>query len=199
MRDCHREINGWVEPLGMQARIDAAGNWRAVYPGVNGGTPRLLLGSHLDTVPNAGAYDGVLGVVLAIALVEALDGRRLPFAIEIVGFSEEEGVRFGAPFIGSRALVGRLDEELLNTLDARGISVRRAIEDFGLNPAEIPDAAMKDDILGLRGISYRAGAGAGKIGSAAGSGRGHCRPEPLGIYFCGSRQSRGNHADESSL
>src|SRR5579862_1223463 len=134
MRDCHRELNGWVAPLGMQARVDAAGNWRAVFPGAKGGAPRLLLGSHLDTVPNAGAYDGVLGVVLAVALVEALEGRRFPFGIEIVGFSEEEGVRFGTPFIGSRALVGRVDENLLQLKDSKGISVRNAIEHFGLNP-----------------------------------------------------------------
>ena len=103
MRDCHREVSGWVGPLGMQVRVDAAGNWRAHYAAAKPEAPRLLVGSHLDTVPNAGAYDGVLGVVLAIALLEALKGRRLPFGIEVVGFSEEEGVRFGTPFIGSLA------------------------------------------------------------------------------------------------
>ena len=71
---------------------------------------------------------------------EGLSGRRLPYAIEVVGFSEEEGVRFGAPFIGSRALVGRLDDDLLDAQDAHGISVRQAIEDFGLNPAKIAQA-----------------------------------------------------------
>jgi allantoate deiminase len=96
-------------------------------------------------VPNAGAYDGVIGVVLAVALVEALGGRRLPFGIEVIGFSEEEGVRFGTTFIGSRALVGRLDEELLDRADAKGISVRTAIEDFGLDPREIPRAQLQPD------------------------------------------------------
>ena len=134
MRDCHREIAGWMAPLGADVTIDAAGNLRGLYAGTDSAAPRLLLGSHLDTVPNAGAFDGVLGVVIAIALLEALDGRRLPFGIEVVGFSEEEGVRFGTPFIGSRALTGRLDEELLDRKDAQGISVRDAIEDFGLNP-----------------------------------------------------------------
>ena len=86
--------------------------------------PALIIGSHLDTVPNAGAYDGVLGVVLAVALLEELKGEHLPFAIEVIGFSEEEGVRFGMPFIGSRALVGRLDEELLSRNDENGVSVR---------------------------------------------------------------------------
>lgn len=142
MRDCHREIARWLEPLGVPVRIDAAGNLRASYPASLSGAPTLLVGSHLDTVPNAGAYDGVLGVVLAVSLLEALQGRRLPFEIEVVGFSEEEGVRFGVPFIGSRALVGRLDEDLLNAKDPRGISVRKAIDEFGLNPAEIPQACL---------------------------------------------------------
>jgi len=134
-----------MKAAGAEVRVDAAGNLRGLYPAAQSNAPRLLLGSHLDTVPNAGAYDGVLGVVLAVTLLEALDGKRLPFGMEVVGFSEEEGVRFGTPFIGSRALVGRLDQEILNRRDANGISVRAAIEDYGLNPAEIPAAALKDD------------------------------------------------------
>jgi allantoate deiminase len=148
MRDCHREIARWMEPLDVHARLDAAGNIRGVYPAAQLSAPRLIIGSHLDTVPNAGAYDGVLGVVLAIALLEALQGRRLPFGIEVVAFSEEEGVRFGTPFIGSRALVGRLDNNLLEIRDAHGISVRKAIEEFGLNPEEIPQAELENDTLG---------------------------------------------------
>ena len=148
MHDCHAEITKWMAAVGAVVRIDAAGNLRGFYGGAESKSPRLLLGSHLDTVPNAGAYDGVLGVVLAVALLEALDGRRLPFGIEIVGFSEEEGVRFGTPFIGSRALTGRLDLELLECRDSRGISVRGAIEEFGLHPREISRAAVADDILG---------------------------------------------------
>ncbi len=148
MRDVHREITNWLEEVGAKVRIDAAGNLRAVYPGEGPSPPRLLFGSHLDTVPNAGAYDGVLGVLIALALLKDLRGRRLPFALEVVGFSEEEGVRFGAPFIGSRALVGRLDEDLLNTCDAKGVSVRRAIEEFGLNPAEMSDAELSQNAFG---------------------------------------------------
>ncbi|MGA8439518.1 MAG: allantoate amidohydrolase [Candidatus Sulfotelmatobacter sp.] len=147
MRDCHQEITRWMEPLGTSPKIDAAGNFRAVYPATKPDAPSLLIGSHLDTVPNAGPYDGVLGVVLAIALLEELQGRRLPFRIEVVGFSEEEGVRFGTPFIGSRALVGTLDERLLNVHDAQGISVRKAIENFGLNPGEISRANLGSDTL----------------------------------------------------
>ena len=147
MRDCHREITRWLNAVGAEVAVDAAGNLRGYYPPAQPGAPRLILGSHLDTVPNAGAYDGILGVVLAVALLETLGGQRLSFGVEVIGFSEEEGVRFGTPFLGSRALVGRLDEELLNLQDANGISVRRAMQDFGLNPLEIPLAALKDDTL----------------------------------------------------
>lgn len=148
MRQCHAEISDWLKAAGAEVSIDAAGNVRGFYAGAEADSPRLLIGSHLDTVPNAGAYDGVLGVVLAVALIEELEGKRLPFGIEVVGFSEEEGIRFGMPFLGSRALVGRLDEELLGQRDANGISVRMAIEQFGLNPANIPNAVLKADTLG---------------------------------------------------
>jgi allantoate deiminase len=86
--------------------------------------------------------------MLAISLVESLKGRRLPFPIEVIGFSEEEGVRFGVPFIGSRALVGRLDEELLNRRDGNSVSVQQAIESYGLKPSEIPAAALHERVLG---------------------------------------------------
>jgi allantoate deiminase len=148
MREVHREITSWLEPLGTGVCVDAAGNLRAVYPAADADAPRLMIGSHLDTVPNAGAFDGILGVVIAVALLQGLEGRRLPYAVEVVGFSEEEGVRFGVPFIGSRALVGRLDENLLETQDARGISVRRAIEDFGLDPGELGQGHLQDDVCG---------------------------------------------------
>jgi allantoate deiminase len=148
MRKCHEEISRWMEPLGTEVRIDAAGNFRALYPALQSNAPRLVIGSHLDTVPNAGAYDGILGVVLAIGLLQELRGRRLPFAIEVVGFSEEEGVRFGTPFIGSRALVGRLDRKLLQVQDAQGISVRKAIEHFGLNPDQISQSELGKNTLG---------------------------------------------------
>jgi allantoate deiminase len=99
-------------------------------------------------VPRAGAFDGILGVVLGVALVEALGGRRFSFGIEVIGFSEEEGVRFGIPFIGSRALVGELDDELLAARDANGTSVSAAICAFGLNPAELRQAQAADGAVG---------------------------------------------------
>lgn len=141
MRDCHRMLAGWMESLGLEVRVDAVGNLRGLYRCGHSGATRLIVGSHLDTVPNAGAYDGVLGVVLAIALIDGLEKRPLPFDIEIIGFSEEEGVRFGVPFIGSRALIGAVDEELLNRRDASAITVDGAIRKFGLDPSRIDEAA----------------------------------------------------------
>lgn len=128
----------------MQVRIDAAGNVRGVLPAAEPDAPRLLIGSHLDTVANAGAFDGVLGVLLAVALVEEVAADNLPFDLEVIGFSEEEGVRFAKPFLGSLALVGELDAETLARTDANGLTVADAIRNFGLDPAELPSAALDE-------------------------------------------------------
>lgn len=138
------DLGAWMTRVGMQTRTDMAGNLRGVYGGTSGDAPTLYIGSHLDTVPHAGAFDGILGVVLGITLVDLLRGRRLPFGIEVVGFSEEEGVRFGTPFIGSRALVGTLDESLLQRRDAQGSSVADAIRAFGLDPARVGEARVSN-------------------------------------------------------
>jgi allantoate deiminase len=195
MRECHREITRWMEPLGAQVRIDAAGNLRGFYPADRPNAPRLLIGSHLDTVPNAGAYDGVLGVVLAVALLEELRGRRFPFGIEVVGFSEEEGVRFGAPFIGSRALVGRLDGELLDTRDAQGISMRRAIEGFGLNPSEIPEAALANNTLGYLEFHIEQGPALEELNQPLAAVEAIAGQSRLELIFCG----RANHAGTTPM
>jgi allantoate deiminase len=145
MRDVQQRVSGWMTAAGMSVAVDAAGNIRGLR---RGGRRRFYLGSHLDTVPRAGAFDGVLGVVLAIALAESLGDRRLPFDMEVVGFSEEEGVRFAAPFIGSRALAGTIDEALLSRRDADGVSIREAIRNFGLDPARIAEACAVPDAIG---------------------------------------------------
>jgi allantoate deiminase len=145
MHAVHALLRGWMEAAGMVVHIDAIGNLRAVWPGHTPNSPRLLIGSHLDTVPNAGAFDGILGVVLGVAIVEELQGQHLPFTIEIIGFSEEEGVRFNKPFLGSLALVGKIDTKTLARTDRDGISVRQAIEAYGLNSAQLPAAVLSDD------------------------------------------------------
>jgi allantoate deiminase len=140
MRDCHRAISSWMEELGMRVRLDAIGNLRGLLG--SGERPPLLMGSHLDTVPCAGAYDGVLGVCLALAAIEALNSLALPFDIEVLGFSEEEGIRFRMPFLGSLAAIGRFDPMLLDLRDSNGFTLRQAIERFGLDPTQIPDARV---------------------------------------------------------
>jgi allantoate deiminase len=147
MHEVHELLRDWMETAGMTVRVDAIGNLRGFWPGLTPGSPRLLIGSHLDTVPNAGAFDGILGVVLGVAVVEELKGELLPFAIEVIGFSEEEGVRFGKPFLGSLALTGKLDPEMLARADPSGISVRQAIETYGLNPTQLPAAALANEAL----------------------------------------------------
>jgi allantoate deiminase len=184
-----------MKPLGASVRIDAAGNLRGVYPAVRPNAPRLLVGSHLDSVPNAGAYDGVLGVVLAVALLEELRGRKLPFSLEVIGFSEEEGVRFGTPFIGSRALVGRLDEELLNVRDAQGISLRKAIENFGLNPGEIPQAELGGDTLGYLEFHIEQGPVLESLNQPLAAVETIAGQSRLELTFCG----RANHAGTTPM
>jgi allantoate deiminase len=140
MRDVHATLAAWMQRAGMTTYVDNAGNLRGVYAGARADAPTLYVGSHLDTVPNAGAFDGVLGVVLGVSLIEMLDRAALPFHVEVVGFSEEEGVRFGVPFIGSRALSGTIDTALLERVDRAGISVRDAIRAFELDPAGLANA-----------------------------------------------------------
>ena len=147
MHDCHRAVAGWMRDLGMSVAVDAIGNIRGLY-GTGGRPRRLLTGSHLDTVPCAGPYDGVLGVCMALAVVEAVaeafSGADLPLDIEVLGFSEEEGVRFRVSFLGSRAVVGRFDSTLLDLRDSNGCSMARAIRNFGLDPTRIPAARIDD-------------------------------------------------------
>ncbi len=195
MRGCHEEITRWLCAVGAEVTVDAAGNLRGFYPAEQSIAPRLLLGSHLDTVPNAGAYDGVLGVVLAVALLESLEGRRLPFGIEVVGFSEEEGVRFGIPFIGSRALVGSLDEALLNRRDNNGISVRAAIEGFGLNPKELAGATLKDHTFAYLEFHIEQGPVLESLGLALGAVEAIAAQTRLELTFLG----RANHAGTTPM
>lgn len=145
MREVHALLKGWMEAAGMTVRIDAIGNLRGVWPGFTATCPRLLIGSHLDTVPNAGAFDGILGVLLGLAVVEQLRGQHLPFAIEVIGFSEEEGVRFNKPFLGSLALIGKLDAETLARTDRNGITVTQAIRSYGLDPTNLSEALLPEE------------------------------------------------------
>jgi allantoate deiminase len=140
----HDHLRARMQALGMTVRIDAAGNLRGLWQPANAGRRQLMIGSHIDTVPDAGAYDGVLGVVLALEYVEIAKQQQLPLAIEAIAFSEEEGVRFGVPFIGSRAVAGRFDQALLERKDADGTTLADTIRAFGLDPSRIEDAALNE-------------------------------------------------------
>jgi allantoate deiminase len=154
--EVHAHLRGRMEALGMSAHVDAAGNLRGLWrPKGSGG--RLMLGSHIDTVPDAGAFDGVLGVTLALELVGVAQELKLPLAIEVVAFSEEEGVRYGTPFLGSRAVAGRFDSTLLSLTDAEGISMEQAVRTFGLDPAKIGEAVMDAGVTGFLEIHIEQG------------------------------------------
>ena len=150
----HRQANdlvaAWMRDAGMAVREDAIGNIIGRYEGASEGAPALMIGSHLDTVVMAGKYDGMLGVLTGIACVEALnsEGLRLPFAVEVIGFVDEEGVRFQSTYLGSRAVTGQLDAALLSVEDKDGVSLSDALTLFGLEPKKIADAARtKTDLL----------------------------------------------------
>lgn len=139
----------WMRAAGLQARIDAIGNVVGRCCCGRADAKTLLIGSHYDTVVNGGAYDGRLGILLPIVVAEHLrhSGVKLDFDLEIISFSDEEGVRFGSTYLGSRAITGQFDLGLLERRDADGISLREALLDAGLDPQAIPSLARDPDSL----------------------------------------------------
>jgi allantoate deiminase len=195
MHAVHEEVGGWMAHAGMRVQIDHAGNIRGRYPGVDSNAPGLIVGSHLDTVPRAGAFDGPLGVLLGIGLVELLKDRELKFPIEVIGFSDEEGVRFGVPFIGSRALVGDIDEDLLAQRDSHGISMAEAIRDFGLDPSQIGEARISRDVLGYLEMHIEQGPVLDALGLSLGVVESIVGQSRLEIRF----QGEANHAGTTPM
>ena len=143
-------VGEWMRAAGMRVWQDSVGNICGRYEGETANAPALLLGSHLDTVRNAGRYDGMLGVLCALETVRYLHQRhiRLPVALEIVGFGDEEGTRFGITLLGSRGLTGTWPSEWLACRDADGVSVAQALTQAGLSSDAIGEAARApSDIL----------------------------------------------------
>src|ERR1700709_623267 len=136
-----------MREAGMTVRMDAAGNLVGRRPGTSALAGTLLVGSHLDTVRDAGAFDGPLGVITATALVQRLreEGVALPFALDVLGFADEEGLRFGTAYLGSRAVAGTFEEALFRGRDDEGASVRGALIAFGGDPRGIASAARGGD------------------------------------------------------
>jgi allantoate deiminase len=145
------EVLAWFRAAGMTSGIDALGTVVGRYGAERNDAKTLLIGSHIDTVPDGGIYDGILGVVAGLAVVEELQRQkiRLPFAIEVLAFSDEEGVRFPSPFSSSRAVAGTFDTKLLTEADRNGVTRAEALKAFGCDPDGWEGVARKrDELLG---------------------------------------------------
>jgi beta-ureidopropionase / N-carbamoyl-L-amino-acid hydrolase len=143
------EIRGWMDQAGLTTAIDVAANVVGRYAADDPNAPTLILASHYDTVRNAGKYDGRLGVLVALVVaghLRRLD-RKLPFHLDVIAFSEEEGVRFSSSFLGSSAVAGRFDPRLLERRDADGVTLAAAMAAAGLDPAGIPALARRREEL----------------------------------------------------
>ena len=152
MVQAHEHVTSWMREAGMTVRRDNVGNLLGRYEGVDAGKATLIIGSHLDSVRNAGRYDGPLGVMVGLAAVQRLhdSGSRLPCAIEVVGFADEEGLRYGTPYLGSRALAGAFDGVDLELPDTQGVTMAAAIEAFNGNP----DRLAEDRWNGAKLLGY---------------------------------------------
>ncbi|TBR37938.1 allantoate amidohydrolase [Marinomonas agarivorans] len=142
-------VSNWMQQAGMQTWQDAAGNIWGRYQSTNPQAKTLLMGSHLDTVPNGGKYDGMLGVIAPISLIGALHeaGITLPFHLDVVGFGDEEGTRFGSTLLGSRALTGQWPAEWATLPDKDDITLAQAMANFGLDFQKIPNATLQPETL----------------------------------------------------
>ena len=144
------QLAAWMEGAGMQVHMDAVGNVIGRLASDVPGARSLLIGSHYDTVRNGGKYDGRAGILLPIAVVQHLHqrGEKLPFHLDVIGFAEEEGVRFKSTFLGSNAIIGQFDPGLLDRVDAEGVTMRGALAGAGHDPAQIAASArQRDDVL----------------------------------------------------
>jgi N-carbamoyl-L-amino-acid hydrolase len=148
-RSVAAEIGVLMRRAGLLTEIDAVANVVGRYPACGQTARALILGSHYDTVRNAGKYDGRLGVLTALVVTEHLNrlDRKLPFHLDVIAFSEEEGVRFSSSFLASRAVAGRFDGKLLERGDAGGVTLAAAMREAGLDPAKIPTVARRRDEL----------------------------------------------------
>lgn len=138
-------VMAWFSAAGLDPVLDAIGNVSGRLEGATPGLPAVLIGSHIDTVRDAGKYDGNLGVLAGLSLIEEIrrEGIKLPFAIELVAFGDEEGVRFPITLSGSRALAGKFEDAALEATDADGIPLRAALAAFGLEGAGVARLARK--------------------------------------------------------
>ena len=164
LTDAHRavaaQLRDWMQAAGMSAEIDAVGNVVGRYAAANASAKTLIVASHYDTVRNAGKFDGRFGILAPLVVVEHLNraDQRLPFHLEVIAFSEEEGVRFGTAYLGSSAIAGRFDRNVLERRDSSGISIGDLIQSNGGNPDAIAALARRpQDLLGYLEIHIEQG------------------------------------------
>ena len=151
MRQAQEQVAAWMRAAGMTVRRDNVGNLIGRYEAARRGAPTLLLGSHLDTVRNAGKYDGSLGVLVVLAAIQHLHdhGQHLPYALELLAFADEEGLRYGTAYLGSAAVAGTFDPSDLRRVDADGIAMAEAVRACGGDADAIAaDRRRPDDLLG---------------------------------------------------
>ena len=159
-RSVAAEIADLMRGAGLLTEIDAVANVVGRYAAREQTAQALILASHYDTVRNAGKYDGRLGVLTALVVAEHVNrlGRKLPFHLDVIAFSEEEGVRFSSSFLGSCAVAGRFDNELLERRDAGGVSLAAAMREAGLDPGEIPALRRRrEELLGYLEVHIEQG------------------------------------------
>lgn len=159
-RSVAAEIRNLMREAGLITEIDAVANVVGRYAAADPAARTLIMASHYDTVRNAGKYDGRLGILTALVLVEHLEriGRNLPFHLDVIAFSEEEGVRFSSSFLGSRPVAGRFDGKLLERRDADGQTLAAVMRDAGLDPAKIPALARRrEELMGYLEVHIEQG------------------------------------------
>jgi allantoate deiminase len=188
MRRTNDLVANWMRAAGMTVLSDEIGNLIGRYEGQDEGGGTLMFGSHLDTVRDAGKYDGPLGVMVALACVEHLHQRneRLPFALEVVGFADEEGLRFGTTFLGSSVFAGAFDPRLLNLEDADGVKLSDAVRSFGGNPdALAEDRRDRSDLLGYCEVHIEHGPVLERLGLPVGVVSAIAGQSRIGVGFVG--------------
>ncbi|MCM2680238.1 allantoate amidohydrolase [Echinimonas agarilytica] len=157
---CNQQVAKWMEQAGMTAFEDAAGNLVGRLTSAVPNAKTLMIGSHLDTIPNAGRYDGILGVLLPIAAIRQLNslGIELPYHIDVLGFGDEEGIRFGSTLLGSRAVAGTWQSDWWQLEDTNGVTMAEAFESFGLEPDSIGKAAyLPQQLIGYLEVHIEQG------------------------------------------
>jgi allantoate deiminase len=156
LAEARQLVAEWMRDAGLVVRCDPIGNLIGRLPG--GAERTLVLGSHLDTVTDAGRYDGALGVLVGLACAERLRERRLPFALEVVGFADEEGVRYGTAFLGSAVMAGRFEDAWLRRVDGDGVALTDAVRGWGGDPDALASGRrLPEELVGYLEVHIEQG------------------------------------------